>query len=311
MDGNIKNIQGIDLGNGESAKVDLDIIQGKVLEFLSNNSLGIYASARVENPSSLKGGTIVYRVPELLQVKDYKKGNNKAQTPQVGTKLVNLDKLKTVKYELESFDIAGLTQGGEIESKIAQGIALAIQAHLDAYFFKAINEKVVAKEVITLPADNDLSNEKLRELRIKFIDNNTKLTTKITKQMIGANKSTTLTIASPKTYSLLLEGASLVGSEKGQSQILSGEIEGAKIGGFEFTNHFYIGQNIENVGEGADVDLSTLNAIILNKEAIAYPVDFVSINTRINGDGNVEFIQKLRYGFEIIRPSLISKITNA
>lgn len=46
--GSINNIQGVKLTNG-SNKIDLSVIEMKVLEYLSNNSLGIYATAFVEN----------------------------------------------------------------------------------------------------------------------------------------------------------------------------------------------------------------------------------------------------------------------
>ncbi len=51
--GSINNIQGVKLTNG-SNKIDLSVVEMKVLEYLSNNSLGIYATAFVENPGQVK-----------------------------------------------------------------------------------------------------------------------------------------------------------------------------------------------------------------------------------------------------------------
>lgn len=43
--GNIVNIQGITMGNGEGAFVDLSVVEGKVLDIMSSDTLGLHASA--------------------------------------------------------------------------------------------------------------------------------------------------------------------------------------------------------------------------------------------------------------------------
>lgn len=305
--GNIKNILGFD-------NIDLDVIQGKVLEILSNNTLGIYASAVIEKPAQVKAGSVVYRLPELMKVKSYKRKDNDTQTIKAPTKLVNLDKYRVVKYELETFDLAGISDSQQLQAQIAKGVALAVKGYLDAVFFDFVAKNADSSKVISDPAS--YSNEDLRKQRMEFTIEATKLITLITANMIGTDKSATLTATNPLTYAHLVEGASLVGSEKGQNQILSGEIEGAKIGGFEYTNHIYLGQNLEQLPiEDTDdnlEDLTQVKGLIWNKQAIAFPVDFVDIKMVISPDtGNPIFIQKFRYGIEKLRTQLITKITSA
>lgn len=306
--GSINNIQGIKLKNGWN-KIDLSVVEMKVLEYLSNNSLGIYATAFVENPGQVKAGTVVYRVPELIKTKSYDAIDNVNEIPNVGTVKVNLDHARIAKWELETFDLTGNELSGQLEARIAEGLAISMAATLDAELFKFIETK--ATEIKNKDALS-IDLEKLRKARIEIADINTDLTTIITKQMIGSNEEATLTIASPKFYSRLVEGLTTAGSDKGFDAKIYGNIPGAKIAGYNIVKHTYLGQNVPTnaFSDITALDLSKTQAFIINRLAVAFPVDIKEIEvTKSEKTLNPVYGVKFRFGLEELRPKLLKKYT--
>ena len=130
--------------------------------------------------------------------------------------------------------------------------------------------------------------------------------------MIGSNEEATLTIASPKFYSRLVEGLTTAGSDKGFDTKIYGNIPGSKIAGYNIVKHTYLGQNVPtNVfSDITTLDLSKTQAFIVNRLAVAFPVDIKEIEvTKSEKTLNPVYGVKFRFGLEELRPNLLKKYT--
>lgn len=324
----ITGIDGQFFGNGNQGKVSLDIITGKVLQILRSGSLGIASTALIENPGTVRAGTVNYKKVEMIKTGKYAtklddgSGGIAQQTPQIINIPVNLDKYVAAKYKIEEFDIAGLQNGAALESQIANGLAISTLARIDLELFEGIKTFLVAKKAthtISLPTfSTETDVEAIRLNRIKLNDLIADIESTMTKEMIGTPEFQTTTIVSKKAYNRLIEGIADNGGSRGTELRLTGQLPGQVVAGNAILKHIFIGQNVDGTKytldkiQNTDFDFSKIEALLWNKEAVAMPVHFLGVYvTRDQFDGNPIFIQKFRYGFAILRPELIRGITNA
>lgn len=323
----ITGINGIFLGNGNSGKVDLDIITGKVLQILASGTLGIASTALVENPGQVRAGTVIYRKTEIIKTGSYAtklddgQGGIATQTPQITTIPVNLDKYVGAKYKLEEFDLAGLADAAAIESQIANGLAKATLARIDLELFEGIKTFLTTNKLthtISIPTfSSETDIEAIRLNRIKFNDLIADIESTLNKEMIGTQEFQTTAIISKKAYNRLIEGIADNGGSRGVELRLTGQLPGQVVGGNAVIKHVFMTKNVDgqlytlDKVNGTDYDFSKIEALLWNKEAVAMPVDYLGvIALRDQYDGNPVFIQKFRYGFQILRGELIRGIVN-
>lgn len=314
--GSIQNLRGLSI-NAESSgsnKVDLSVVEGKILKILASSTLGLRATATIENLDSVKAGSVIFRVPELVKTKSYDAETNTNDKPNIGTVRVDLNTLRTQKYEVETFDMNAIQNWDALHSAIAYGAAKSIQAELDLVLLKHLH-KSASSEIFA----NALSDEAdwMRKTRLKLGKINNSLSTTITKTMLGNNERETWTVVSPDMYLNLLEGASAVGGDKAIEMKLTGDIPGAIILGNAITKHIFLGQDVDStvfsdIAKDADSNFSNVVSITWNKEAIAFPVHIQEVlEMRNPANGNPVYMTKFRYGIETIRPNLVKSLTLA
>lgn len=312
--GNIQNLAGFDNA------IDLAIIDNKVLDILRNKTIGSYAAAIIENPAQLDAGTVVYRVPELLKTKKYKRTGNDSQIPNFGTVSVHVDQYVMAKWELEDFDKKALFSNlrDQMLATIANGLALSIDATLDLVFFNHVAK--IANKNTYVPLTDALSTDatKIRDTRLKILDEAVDLTTAITKTQVGTDEDDVLIFASPKLYTRLAEGVSSVGGDNAINIKVSGNIPGQRIGGFNILRHSFLGKDFEpslfcEEAKAAEFTPEDTIAFVVNRQAIAFPIDLnVKTTVATSPDtGNDIFIKKLRYGIGTLRENLVKGIKKA
>lgn len=323
----VTGINGIYFGDGGTGKVNLDVITGKVLNILRSGTLGIAATALIENPGQVRAGTVIYRKVEIVKTGSYSTklddgtGGIATQAPQITTIAVNLDKQVGAKYKLEEFDLAGLADSSAIESQIANGLASATLARIDLELFEGIkaflieNKTTHIVEMPTFSTETDI--EALRLNRIKFNDLIADIESTLNKEMIGTQEFQTTSIISKKAYNRLIEGVAANGGSRGVELKLTGELPGQLVGGNAVIKHVFMAKKVDgklytlDKTQPTDYDFSKIEALMWNKEAVAMPVDFLGIKALYDpNDGNPIFIQKFRYGFKVLRGELIRGIAN-
>lgn len=332
--GTIVNMQGITLTNGQSAKIDMSVVEGKVLDVLSTDQLGIHASAFIENPGQVKAQTVVYRTPDMIKTDVYTSNKytsksgaaRNGDTPNSGTIKLDIDKKFSAKYYFEDFDLRGIETSAQIESILANGLQIAISARLDLEFIKGVVDHIIAnkatagKTITITDLSTTYDKDKMTENALKISDMITDVETTLAPNIVGTKALSTVSITNGKAFKRFVMNAINKAGANATDMMLAGGpatgIRGQVVLGDLFVKHLFMTRAVDTTQLTHDLlaseyDFSKFEAITMNTSAVAFAVDMLGLKTRVNADGNQEFIYKGRYGFKVLRPQLIKAVINA
>lgn len=298
--------------DGITGGAQASVVEAKVLDILRSKYLGIGITATSSNPTNHQAGTAIYRVPELVQSQDYSYAtrNDDLDTPNLTDIELLLDKKRTVKYELETFDQAVLEVEGAVEAEYAQGISLAILAEIDAEFLKLTMDGAIeaAQYIVNADFGKGRTEETINTQFYDTIDEVGKLEGQVDRKLIGVNKDEVVVITNTTAKARFIKAGN--GGDRNEADRQSGLIE--NINGIAIREHAFVGNTIaagSSFSKDKDYDFSNLGAVIVHTEAVAMPF---ALNTVIattgENSGNPKMVAKFRYGAKIIRPSLVRAI---
>lgn len=130
----LQGISGMQIGDGSSGKIALSL-KTRVIRMLADQIMS-YATATIREPSQVKTGSVSYYVPEIIGAEAYGSASSSFDVPQASLVNVKIDTRDWIHYEYETFDVERLGESDYILSMIASGIAMAIQARLNAAFLQ-------------------------------------------------------------------------------------------------------------------------------------------------------------------------------
>lgn len=320
----IQGISGMQMGDGAGGKVALSI-QKQVLRILSDNILS-YATATALNPASVKAGTATYYVPELIGAEAYGTGTSKFHVPQSGLLSFNLDTRRTVKWEVETFDLSRLNESDYIMGMISTGIAMAIQADLNGQFWKYLVEKFDKNTGDSKLKTQVLSTDYLTKknktidpdtafgdyIQIEYLYNDINQT--FDKNKLGIPKAEIMAIFAPIVDTNLKIAFRNQPNAIGEYQI-NKSLSGKKIGNLIYTTDPMLNKNIpanSSFNNDQALDFTKIFGFIFHNEAIAMPINLEQIWHGTNPENaNPRFIAKYQFGIGLIRPSIIYKLVDS
>lgn len=309
----LTGISGMQLGDGAGGKIALSI-ETAVLRILSDMSL-TYMTATIRTPGQLNSGTVTYYVPELLKTEDYGTGTTALQVPQAGTVNVNIDTRRTAKYTVETFDVTRLNESGYLLGMISTGLAMAVQADLNAQFLNYLHTQL--KDTLTTQKieldfvakeNTALKPEEARQDLLKMEYALNKVNQMYNKTKLGVNKSEVLFILSPTIDSNIRYAFWNQPNDLG-NWVVEKTIAGKQIGNIKYLVENMLDNNIPaNTSFSKDkaYDFTKLKGIMLHNEAVAMPININTVVQTIDPvAGNPNFICKYQFGVGLLRPELI------
>lgn len=318
----LTGISGLAAGDGKGGKIALSI-QTRVLRLLSDQHLS-YTTATIRDLGQLQAGTVSYYVPEVVQTEDYGDGTTPSNNFEAGLVSVNIDKRFTSKYDIETFDITRLSNSTEILNQVAIGLALAIQATLNAEFLNYIltqfkqngslanaNQTLVLDKISSKGGDNFTPDDMYGDwLKMEYLI--ASINQKYNKQMLGVPKADVLSLLSPFGDIGLMRAFRNQPNQLGSWQIAK-TLQGKQIGNVKYLVDTMFQNSIAagaSFSKNKSFDFTKFVGIMLHNEAVAFPVNIKQISQVIDPlSANLRFIAKVQYGAGILRPSLIYALT--
>lgn len=310
----LSGIAGIQMGDGNGGNIALSI-QTRVMRILADSSHS-YKTATIMNAESIKAGTATFYKPEVIQAEDYGTGTSAFNKPNASIVSVNIDIRRVVKWTYEEFDASRLSDTDYIISMISNGIALGIQADLNANYLSFVVNKLTTdtklkKQNIVVDklgaSDGTTTPEQARENlnAIQFLI--AKLSKKYDKYKLGVKKAEFMvfldTIADINIRNAFYGNAGAI------EYVIAKDLKGVQIGVFKYLIDDMFNNSIPaGTSFSKDKALDTTNFVgaVIHNEAIAMPVNFTSLKAVIDPDnGNPRFIAKYQFGIEMIRPDLV------
>lgn len=321
--GNISNIRGIYLKDGDGTKfIDLDVQTVKALNVLYASSLN-EVFATIENKPQIKAGTAIYRVIQRLATRNNANGTN-PRAAEAGLKKVDIDLVKEHQYQTRLTDLyrmgASLEASGTVDAALLAGWAEAqtqsVLAYLTCHATSGILAQAVTNTIISIPKPT--TTDDYRKQWKLIVDTLAENSVKLNELYLGLNKADYALWSSRPFINDLLLATTNLGSEKSTEMLINGLV--AEIGGLRIIENIFLGQNIaagvHSIDENDAFDLSAADAILIHKEAYAYPYNMIIagswvdplVGTSINH--RVEFVVPSTKGLAL-RPELIKgfKIT--
>lgn len=298
-------------------------IETRVLRILADMDLS-YIFATMQNPASVKAGTASYYVPEIVGAEDYGTGTSPFNKIGAGLVSLNLDTRRTVKYEYEEFDVERLDNSDYIVGMISSGIAMGIQADLNAQFLdylikqfdSSTGDANVKNNIITLSnlgtntpiPTPDKAFEDYLQLEYK----QTELSTTFDKTKLGVPIAEFFCILSPKCDVGMRIAFRNQPNSVGQWQIAN-TLVGKQIGNVKYKTDKMLDKNIPAGSSFRKEALDTTGVwgFMLHTEAVAMPMNLERIHYLLNPEnGNPRFVAKYQFGIGILRPDLVYMIKN-
>ena len=308
----LQGISGLQIGDGQGGKVALSL-QTRVLRILADNVLS-YATATANNPSSVKAGTASYYVPELIQTEDYGDGSTAPQKPNAGLVSFNLDSRGVAKYDIETFDIERLNEADYILGQIATGLAMSIQATLNASFFNYLatqfkgnlsTQKIELEKVVD--ADPTMTPEQARKDLLTLEYKYNEINQTFDKNKLGVAKADIMCILAPVVDTGLRNAFWNQPGSIGNF-VISKTLSGTQLGNIKYTVDPMLNKSItagSSFSKDKEFDFSKIYGFMFHNEAIAMPINLNTIMQTVDPNtGNPRFIAKFQYGIGIIRPKL-------
>lgn len=316
----LQGISGMQMGDGAGGKVALSL-ETRVLRILADTEFS-YLTATLRDPSEVKSGTVTYYVPELIGTKNYGTGTNAYGAPNSGIVSVNLDKRKDARMIYETFDVERLLESDYIIGMISTGIAMSIQATLNAAFLIFLKSQFetgapLASQVQVLDfigkKDAAMTPENSRQdyttLQYLVAD----LSQMFDKLMIGVNKAELHTILSLKSDIGLRNAFWNQPNALGTFPI-SPTLAGKELGNIRYTTDKMLDKLIPagtSFSEDEAVDLTNYIGFVLHNESVAMPLNLNKVINMIDPQtGNPLFLAKFQYGIGILRPKLVWALKN-
>lgn len=312
----LSGISGMQMGDGAGGNIALTI-STKTLRILSDMSLS-YLAATIKNPNDVKFGTVSYYRPEIIKTDAYGTGVSVFDAPQVALKQVNLSTRRTGKWTYEEFDLARLGGVESVIGMIANGLALGIQADLNAHFISFLVTQLATTlkaQNIVIPlfgaADPATTPEQCRvamnQMKIKV----GQLSKLYDANKLGVKYSEIISLLSVES-DIMIENA--FWGQQGSIDIILNGLKTKKFGNVRYIIENMLHNKIDaNTSFSKDKALDTMNfnGIILHNEAVAMPMNFLTgkfITDPITG--NPKYIMKYQFGIDILRPELVWGVVN-
>lgn len=312
----LQGISGMQIGDGAGGKVALSIKES-VLRILSDTQLS-FMTATVRTPGALNSGTVSYYVPELVQTENYGTGTNAFQTPQAGLVSVNIDTRRSSSYEIETFDMSRIGEIDYIIGMVSTGLALAIQADLNAHFLNFLKEKItgeltaqrikvkyIGEKNVDLTPENSRKDLLLLEYQMNDINQT------FDKAKLGVPKAEVFCIFSPLLDTNIRNAFWNQPNGLGE-WVIDKSLSGKQIGNIKYFVDNMLNKNIpagSSFSKDKDNDFSKILGFILHNEAVAFPINIETIGQTINTQNlNPRWIAKYQFGMGVLRPSLIYAI---
>lgn len=312
----LTGISGMQIGDTAGGNVALTITT-RTLRILSDMSLS-YLSATIKNPNDVKFGTVSYYRPELIQVNDYGTGTTTFDAPQVGNVDVNLSIRRTGKWTYEEFDLARMGGVESVIGMIANGLALGIQADLNAHFITYVTQELKT----TLKAQNiqialfGQANPAATPEQCRVAMNQLKfkvgqLSKMYTKDKLGVSQAEIVTLLSVES-DILIENA--FWGQQGGIEIILGGLKTKKFGNVRYIIENMLNNKIDattSFSKDKTLDTTNFNGLIIHNEAIAMPMNFLTGKFIVDPvNGNPKYLMKYQFGIKILRPELVWGVTN-
>ncbi len=312
--GVLQGITAFQFGDGAGGKAALSL-KTAVLRILADDNF-TYMTASIRFPEELrKNGTVSYYVPELIQTEDYGDGTKAFQVPQSGLRTVNIDTREDAKWEWETFDVSRLNEMGYLLGMISSGLAMAIQATLNANFYNYLLQAFkgsMKTQILTLKyitkEDPDMTRENARSdyNRIRYKLN--KISQMYDKAKLGIKKSEVMCVFSPNLEVGISNAFWDAPNSTGEYPVEK-TLVGKKLGSIHYVVEKMLETHIPagtSFSKDKDFDFTKLKGVILHNEAVAMPFNMESATQVINPDNaNPRWIVKYQYGIGFLRPELV------
>lgn len=316
----LQGIAGMQMGDGAGGNVALSITTN-VLRILSDQKLS-YLTATMNNPTSVTNGTASYYVPELIGTTAYGDGTTGRVNPQSGLVSYNLDTRRVAKWTLETFDLTRLQEANYIVGMITSGLAMAIQADLNAQFLMFLkNQFEVGGALVAQTLTLDYIGTKQTTINPEAARNDLNLmeyqladiSTSYNKLALGVNKAEVMTLLSPYADIGIRNG--FWGQLNLVNWAISPTLAGNQIGNVKYMVDNMLDKVIAanaSFNEDYRFDMSKYVGFMLHNEAVAMPINIIETVQVIDQvNFNQVFGTKYQFGIGILRPWLIYALKRA
>lgn len=303
---------------GGTGSVDLNTLTVRTNEILTQNWIGVHALAKIE---AMGMGTARFTKPEMLRVTNFNSSvsgstSNVIQTGAVGKVDVPMNIKKSIIYELDETELAGLMDSSAIEGRIAGSAAISIMAYLDAEMFvTAINATGRQTDIV---ADLHTFNQPDIGFPIRTLKNAYgNLENLYTQYSLGLDGARLFAFVSVPTFNNLTNSFN---NSNLAVEIALGSYTVNKLFEMNIVKHGHLGKNLKTSafaketdnGEAANFDFSNIDAVIFHSTAIAIPVNFNKATiVKSQTTGFNRYIFAIQHGREAIVPEFIQIIKSA
>ena len=312
----------VDKGPGATVGVDLALEYVKILPVLMSKNVGNMV-ATIANATQMNSGTAIYYKSRRNFVKNYKRQETTPDPVKVFYEYVNLDQEKILTYTFETLDLTRLgvkftsdsmTISEAFLTSWVQGRAKSFEAYIHAKATMLAVEAGTESGVLDLNVDSTKTTDwaelkaqvwaPLADLKADFMG-------MVSSTFIGIDAEDLIFIVSPKLVNRLILTVTNY-SDSARGALLRGEI--GEIAGLRIQVNNFLGKkySTNTFDQDETFDFSSLDGILLHKEALGVPWNMGQLMTTIQPNtGNPNFIHKFLVnskGGIVLRPQLVKGI---
>lgn len=299
---------------------EMSIIEIKILQALVHASMGIWNSATPSNPKEVaNGATAVFWKVKNPQWKERTLANRFETKSLYNRELAKKSNVKEeikVGIEIDKTDLDGISTREQYLAHVLGMVMTTLTANMDAIYLEVFvldaQEKHKSGDDSQLSVNPDWisanTKEQYDKIFLQAFDLKVNIARKLTQYDLGSDE---------RDYGVILhklaQGRLLLAMPKaGDTATNVGRemvpMEGTYVAGLGMmTDHLYLNQLIaagQAFREDKAYDFRNVIGVIAHKEAAFVAVQRLHSANRINGDGNQEYIYRVRYFQDMIRDQL-------
>lgn len=313
-EGHVHNVLGL------LNKHEMSIVEIKILENLVHNSLGIWAAATPSNPKEVaNGATAVFYQVRLAQWKERTIANRFEPKKLINREVKKVSHVKEeIKntVEIDITDLDGITMRDQYLAHVLGSIMKTLTANMDAIYLEVFVLDALAKHaagddsklIVNANWLNANTKEQYDAIYLQAADARVDIARFLDAYDIGADERDFAVILHKKIQNRLLIAMPKGGdsaTDIGRNLTPMGGTWAAGLG--VMADHIYLNQRIndgQTFREDKTYDFRNVVGVIAHKEAAFVAVQKLHGVNRINGDGNQEYIYRVRYFQDLIRDNL-------
>ena len=304
--------------NGQGGPATLSVEEyNNIIQPLSNQTY-MWMVGRANDTKELHAGKYLYRVTYLPLSEKYAIGNVTKQAP-----VTDIIESKEITYSdasmvYEMFDYKLTKQAPQIVGNMLSNLTLAAYVEFSQYFYQSMKNYGDAHPEQTfyipeLGKEELISDDDAKKVQQLIAKRKAKIGRTINRKYVGVDLTRILTVIDPYAAIDLSIVLTRLNASSKAFEVSKNLIEGNAV---DFEKIYT--DNLINVAiprgtstrRDFDYDMTGVVGFMWDIQFMAMPVIMPQFVSRINGDGNTEFISKYGYTHAILRPELFCMLVN-